>query len=120
MIKTDAEIVAAYRSQFDAGGDSEHFWAWEAVNQRCDSLDDGTAITLQLILAAEDEQYLAYVAAGPLEDLLKMHGSKAIAKFAKAGAKSGNVRRAMAGVWLRVSDQAYPDWRKLMNEWGFQ
>jgi hypothetical protein len=115
---TDTELVAAYRRQFDAGGEGEDFWAWEDVLELCHSLEKGLAITLKLIASADDELYLAYVAAGPLEDILKWHGSAAIPALEGAAAESDNVRRALASVWLSPQAEGYSEWERLMKTFG--
>jgi hypothetical protein len=115
---TDEEIVAAYRRQFEAGGNSEDFWAFGDVLEQCGSLERGVEITLKLINSADDELYLAYVAAGPLEDILKWHGSAAIPYIEGAATESDKVRQALAGVWLSSADEAFSEWERLMKKFG--
>lgn len=93
------ELAQAYLKQYRIGSEDD-FWAFESVVEACNDLDFGVKLTLSLIVQSENEMELAYIAAGPLEDLLKLHGNKAIPEFEKASEYSEKVRIALSGVWI--------------------
>ena len=115
---TSDEIVAAYYKNFTTQSD-EDFWAFEAVVDLCRDLAKGIDITLHLIDASNDELYLAYLAAGPVEDLIKWHGAQAVRLFELPSDRSEKVRRAVAGIYLSPSADGYVEWRRLLTKYGF-
>ena len=65
----DEKLVSAYLQHIETK-DDQHLWAWEHLHNYISSEPRRAwEITLKLIAAA-DENALAYIAAGPLEDLL--------------------------------------------------
>ena len=56
-------------------------------------------IVLELIGRAEDDEVLAFIAAGPLEDLLIAHGPQLIDRIEARAATDKTLRRALSGVW---------------------
>jgi hypothetical protein len=62
---------------------------------------------------------LAYIAAGPLEDLLKRHGARFWDSIQKKGRSDPKVLRALSGVWMQPDDQIFNRWRSFMEECGF-
>ena len=115
---TTDEIVAGYHKHWTTQAISD-FWAWEAVDELCRDLKQGFDITLRLINSADDEAYLAYVAAGPLEDLINRHGSPAVRLFEVPAENSDKVRRALAGVWITPASAGFEDMKRLMSRFGF-
>lgn len=107
-------LAAAYLKQYRTGAD-EDSWAFEEVLEVCGELQAGLALTLRLLELAADDTELAYVAAGPVEDLLKWHGKAAAAAFEKAAAQSEKVRRALSAVWLNQGHEAFAQWKRLMD-----
>jgi hypothetical protein len=109
-------LATTYLKQYRTGA-SEDFWAFEAILEACGNLATGLPVVLELIELAVDDSELSYVAAGPVEDLLKWHGKAAIAAFEKAAVHSTKVRQALAGVWINADDDAFSDWKRLMEEY---
>lgn len=70
------ELVSAYLAHYRTKNDSLS-WAWEAVDDAMHKLELGLPLCLELIEATENDAELAYVAAGPLEDLLMRVGAPA-------------------------------------------
>ena len=67
-----------------------------------DSAQDGWRVTRALIDRAPDQAALAYVAAGPLEDLLACHGPETIDEVLEAARTDAKLRSAVTrGVWGR-------------------
>jgi hypothetical protein len=76
-------------------------WAMEAVDELVrNNPDSAWSIIVKVIAGAEDDRVLAFVAAGPLENLLETHGTR-VMKYVEELAKSDRkFRRALTGVWL--------------------
>jgi hypothetical protein len=85
----------------------------------CD-LEKGAEVTLALVAASETELELSYVAAGPVEDLLKSHGLRAIPVLEAAAEQSEKVRKALAAVWLNEKYEAFTEWRRLLSKHGLR
>ena len=104
------QIVDGYwRNYRLAGGDrkerleaDEWFWAWIDVDH---AVRIPTPRTFELLLAlvgsSKDEEALAYVGAGPIEDLINWHGAAFLDQIEEAARRNQAFRRALAGV--RVS-----------------
>jgi|KBSMisStandDraft_5_1062788.scaffolds.fasta_scaffold787331_2 hypothetical protein len=92
--------------------------AFSDVLEACDDLTKGIEVTLALIAEARNEGELAYVAAGPLEDILKLHGTRAIPALEAAAETSPNVRKALSGVYLSEHHEAFSEWRRLVDQYG--
>ena len=57
------------------------------------------SLILSLIERAADDDILGCVAAGPLEDLLCLHGAEVIDRVEICAAADERVRKCLAGVW---------------------
>ena len=98
------QLVDAYlphaRECFRDGDTDRHFDAWEQVDAMVrDRPEEGWLLIRQLIERAADEQMLAYIAAGPLEDLIKWHGPQFIDRIEPQALIDPKFRRALRGVW---------------------
>jgi hypothetical protein len=98
-ILDDSEMVDAYLKHF-ATRDDSLFWVVQAIDElaRVD-LERAWALTLSLIDKAPDAEFLAYVAAGPLEDLLNNFGSGIIDRVELHARRNPKFRLALSGVW---------------------
>ncbi len=84
----------------------EFFWAWETAQQLivgrdAVSLEDGDRLALLTALAhrAPDEQALAYLGAGPIEDLLRRDGPP-IALIDEHAQRNEKFRVALRCAWF--------------------
>jgi hypothetical protein len=108
----DAELVAAYVQHAVASRSGSNtdgtFWAWEAVDQltRRDPEALWSFLGSVLPLAADDAT-LAYVGAGPLEDLVVLYGHAFIDRIEVAAGADPKMLRALCAVWGR--DRMAPD-----------
>jgi hypothetical protein len=112
------KLVAGYFENWKCRSD-DTFWAWGEVDALCNNLESGFEITRRLIESAEDDLYLGYIAAGPVEDLIVRHGTPAVALLEEAADSSPRVRESLAGVWLNTSHDAFPEWSRVMHKCGF-
>ena len=108
------DVVCSYRllqelSRGDAAdrarADAEHSWAWEAVN---DAVVDGD-LPVQVLDAMlhdplADDRHRAYVAAGPIEDLLTDHSEEYAVTIAERCDSDRVWAEVVAQVWLEPED----------------
>jgi len=102
------DLVTAYLHYATAAlsgrTDAEPFWAWEAVDEL--SRRDPEALWLFLLEAMRrtaDDRSLAYLAAGPFEDLIVRYGEQFIERIEIEARSEPRVLRALCGVWGRDS-----------------
>lgn len=81
-------------------GSDPLFAAWEEVGELVSSHpEDGWTVILELIEAAPDDQVLANVAAGPLEDLLVRWPDQFLDRTEVQARRDAKFRRCLTGVW---------------------
>ncbi len=115
---TSQELAEAYLQHYRSGS-KEDSWAFDEVVEACNDLESGIKVTLSLLAFAKNEIEISYIAAGPVEDILKWHGNKAIPYFENASQYSENVRKALAGVWINEKDKAFSEWERLITKFGY-
>ena len=107
---SETEVVASYRLQFvlsrgdkadRQAADRDHWWAWEAIEAAISDATLPVGVLDALLHDPDaDDEYRAYVAAGPIEELLGKHGS-AYAEPIQARCGSDSVWAWTVGnVWL--------------------
>ena len=95
-------------------------WAWEQLDDLCRTAPDAAWQVIQEIIARDkSDGNLAYVGAGPFEDLLVHHGARFIDRV-ESCARSDAAFKRMLGVvwknaiaddvWNRVKAIAPPSW----------
>lgn len=76
--------------------------------------------TMEIINICKNDSELAYVAAGPLENLFVYHGHKIINKIKEEADCNEKLQLALSGVWLdEDEDSIFPQWLKLMERYNF-
>lgn len=95
----DSALVDAYLRHY-THADAGLAWAWQELDELVSS-DPARAwtVTLRLIAAALTTAALAYVAAGPLEDLLQRHAAQFIDELEGLARRDPKFRRALQGAW---------------------
>jgi Family of unknown function (DUF6869) len=103
---THAELISAYLAHAATrtrdGTDAEHFEASEALDDLvADDPERAWPLICEIIrrIAPDDEDILAYVAAGPLENLLVQHPHTVIDRVESLASNDAHFRRALSGVW---------------------
>jgi hypothetical protein len=95
-------------------------WAVEEVDGLVARHPDAAwELTRILLSKAASDEVLAYVAAGPLEDLLKKHGPSIIDRVEEESRTNDRVRLALSGAWIRPGDPVFERWYALMSRYGF-
>jgi hypothetical protein len=97
MAFSTAEIVAAY-FEYKRTQDDVLAWAWDAVD--VDGFDDPLAKWAQILAlleAAPDAWQIGLLAAGPLEDLIRVQDPRVIDLFEAEAPRNPRLRDALAG-----------------------
>jgi hypothetical protein len=83
----------------------QNFWAHDELADLCESKpQDAWEVIVALVEAANSEPLLEAIGAGPLQDLMALHGEDYIARVEQEAAGNARFRRAMAGAWLDADD----------------
>jgi hypothetical protein len=119
-MECDFNTLADTYLRHRALGREEDFWAWQEVDRivRAD-LARGWEITLLLLKKTESDEALAYVAAGPLEDLVDGYGNAAFDIIERACDSDYRLQLALSGVWLDSDSPVLDRFRVLMTKYGF-
>lgn len=117
--ETIAAAARAYSTRYaliqgdrQARADADaHFWAWQDIDE---SVHDGVlpieVVDALLHVLPDDDGYLGYVAAGPIEDMLRMHPEQYTDTVAQRCREDAVWARAVGGVWLdRRTWEALPE-----------
>ncbi|MCI5141013.1 MAG: hypothetical protein D3909_04655 [Candidatus Electrothrix sp. ATG1] len=82
--------------------------------------DKALELLATIIECCTNNKQLAYVAAGPLENLFVYHGYEIINTIQEKADCSEKLQLALSGVWLDEGDDAiYPHWLELMKRYNF-
>ena len=105
MTSADKAIIESFFG-WPASRDSKDEWAAELIRATIEAEPDHAwKMILKLIEAADDDAALAYVAAGPLEDLLMLHGADFVRVAEQEAKRSPRVMKALSYVWLTPPDK---------------
>ena len=121
MDKLISTYFKNYNRLIDGKSQEDTIWASEKIDLLVRELPlEGLDIVIQLINESENDKILAFVAAGPLEDLLSFNGDKILENLIEIADNNEKVQYALTGVWLDENeDKFYPLWWKLMQRYGF-
>jgi len=90
--------TASHRLSRGEGSD----WACDALDALVKNDPDAAwPLIVEIVNDAADDPTLAYIAAGPLEELIVLHSSAVIDRIESTAATNGQLRRALSGVWLQ-------------------
>ncbi len=100
----DATLIRAYLAHAETrardGTDAEHFEAAEEIRELViDDPERAWPIVCEVIRRTTADDILAFVVAGPLEDLLVHHGPAFIDRVEALAAEDAHFKRAVSGVW---------------------
>jgi hypothetical protein len=98
-----AELAAAYLRHYRTKA-RRHAFAYEEVetrvSQKGPDLDDAWSLVRALVDAAENDRELAYVAAGPLETLVRRFAPELIERIEAASRQDAQFRDALGMIYL--------------------
>jgi hypothetical protein len=90
------------------------FWAWEKVEEALEApAPEAFEILLALVGTAPNDDALAAIGAGPLEDLLSWHAANFVDRVEESARRDPAFRKALASVWL--SEAVPPDVRQRLT-----
>jgi uncharacterized protein DUF6869 len=93
------ELVDAYL-RYAREKREEGFWAWDELTKLVlHEPETAWEVVTMLVERANDPAELAYVAAGPLEDLIHRHGARLVDRMEVQSRRSAQFRRALGAVW---------------------
>ena len=98
------DLVTAYlqhaAESISGGKDQPLSDAWVRLDNLVrDEPEAAWPVVLELVRRARQDDVLAYIAAGPLEDLLCRHPHAFIDRVEALGRRDPHFRRALSGVW---------------------
>jgi len=99
----------------------EDHWAWEEW-QRIVKADLNAAweLTLLMLERAESDDRLGRVAAGPLEDLIDLHGHKALDLIEEECKKNSRLQAALSHVAVLFYYDEFDRWYALLCKYGLR
>jgi Family of unknown function (DUF6869) len=98
----------------DFDGREALFWAYEELDDICRGQPSKAVhIITQVLNSTENEFVLTNLAAGPLEDLLCLHGSNVVDEIERLVKIDGRSRNLLKGVWRNAIDEK--TWMKVQT-----
>jgi len=101
------ELAAAYFAHYRlltrshdryAAASDEYLWAWDTVEKLVThDAEQAWLLVLRLVAAAPDENALAYVTAGPIENFLRLHAEAFAPAIISEAGRNPALRTALTG-----------------------
>lgn len=115
------EILADAYLRFYERNEKSDAWAYDEVHRLVDQEPQvGWVIICLLVEKARSDEVLAYVAAGPLEEILRRHGPAIISLAEEECHKNSRFPLALSGVWgIDPGDPIFNRWYELMWKYGY-
>jgi hypothetical protein len=105
--RSNQALIEGYFASFTEGGDGPNAWAYEEMLELQHSNPERAwELTLSILRVATDPLYKAFVAAGPLEDLLASHGSQFITRVEALASAESWFLEALHSVYRQASGVA--------------
>lgn len=97
---SDEELIAAYLHSWSGENSASTSWANDALDDLVHQTPERAwSILCPLVERAATDQILAIIAAGPLEDLLCLHGPAFLDRVEEQARREPRFRHGLAGVW---------------------
>jgi hypothetical protein len=117
-LEPDVLVSTYLRYRKDKSKDDR--WALNELNELIESdAERGWEVTRMLVNMAASDEALAYVAAGPLENLLNKHGLAVIDRIEADSQQNNRMRIALSGAWIKPGTPVFDRWYALMRKYGF-
>ena len=113
----EEEIAKTYLEQF-RNKSKDLFWAYKKVDALC-HYAEGAQLVIKILEHCETNEEIAYVAAGPVEDLLRRVGKPVITVFEQAAKENEKVRVGLSGAWINEGEPIFIEWKRLMIKFGY-
>src|SRR4026209_1082929 len=97
-----AYLAHAHRVSHQLSRGEDTAWACDALDALVKNDPDAAwPLIVEIFNDAADDSTLAYIATGPLEELIVLHSSEVIDRIESTAATNGQLRRALSGVWVQ-------------------
>lgn len=98
---------------------AENLWAHgEVLTFIADDPDKAWEFVLEAVRAAETKSALAYIAAGPVEDLLKHYKLRFLEPAIVRAKSDPKLLYTLCNVWLNEEDEAFLPWKNFIENQG--
>jgi hypothetical protein len=95
------EYLAYAASVRDGVLDNSKQWVFDEFNRLVrEEPEEAWRLIQDAVHRSGNDQILAFVAAGPLEDLIRLHARAFMERIETAAANDRHFRRAVSGVWV--------------------
>ena len=104
--------------EYHATEDGSLFWAWEQLDDMVRHVPERAWLQiLDIAAATENQKVLSSLAAGPLEDLLALHGFNFIERLETEARQNPEIARLVTGVWRNnISDSVWERLRAIQTK----
>ena len=114
-------LAEAYLRSHRGSDNDEDFWAWEEVQRLVkDDPDAAWRVTLLLLDKAASDAEVGYVAAGPLEDFIDVHGHAACDRIDEVVDRNQRLQLALSTVGVLYYYDEFDRWYDLLYRYGYR
>lgn len=118
--ETLEDLATAYLRNWRDNSEDD-FWAHgEVLRLSGEDPDICWDVLLELVRLADSKRTLCYIAAGPLERLLKEYGTRFIHASREQALNNPKFLYALCNVWLKKEDEAYTPMLSIFEERGLK
>lgn len=116
IIEVAEAWIAHAKDIAESNGNETHAWAWdEEFDLKYENPELLWKLILEIHSRDKDASSVEVLSAGPMEDLLSMHGAKFIEKVEKQAKQDRSFAFLLGGVWK--SDINEEIWKRIQNVW---
>ena len=107
MASRDSDLASEYlayaKAAMGRASANSRQWAFDEMNRFVrEEPELAWPMIVEMVRRSTDDRILAFVAAGPLEDLIGLHGSTFIGRIETVARDDPRFRTALSGVWADV------------------
>ena len=110
--------ISFHKTEKDSDVYKRNLWAFEKLNGLAEGDSDLCLdIVLSILDRDDDKQVIGSLAAGPVEDLLVVHGNDVVEKIEELASENAAFRHMLGGVWQNeMSDDIWERVRAVSGE----
>ena len=114
-------LAEAYLRNHRSSDKEKDFWAWEEVLRLIrDEPEAAWRVTLLLLDKAESDAEVGYIAAGPLEDFIDVHGHRALDRIDEVVDRNQRLQLALSMVDVLYYYDEFDRWYDLLYRYGYR
>jgi hypothetical protein len=107
-------LLAFYRND-----DADIAWYERTIGNACANMKEGIDLLTAMVEMAKDDHELELIAAGPVMELLSLHGTKALRELARIAETSSMMKFTLEKTWIDPKNDSYSDLVELGSKLGF-